>query len=363
MSKSRQAAAGGPRPAEAHQASSRGSIASVQFLNRPATADDGDPGTPYLLPSIPYLRLRCTLVAREPAQLPAYHGSLLRGAFGHALRRAVCAMGPEQPCATCRLRRTCVHTQLFETFIEEEDPPPFLRGLPSPPRPYLFEPRSDRRDFAPGDPLDFDLLLVGRAADLAAYALLAVERMAAAGLGSRRSRFALDGVLSPAAAGGDWQPLVEKAEVVPGAVPLPQWTEAPADAAERATLRFLTPTRLKVRGHLADGVGFRTLAFTMLRRTLELAHFYVPGVAIDWDLAPLLERAQAVRIATSDLHWHDWERYSQRQGSTMTLGGFVGSLTLEGELAPFAALLRAAEVLHVGKGATFGLGRVEVAFG
>jgi hypothetical protein len=44
----------------------------------------------------------------------------------------------------------------------------------------------------------------------------------------------------------------------------------------------------------------------------------------------------------------------------MTLGGFVGELEVEGSLTPFAPLLRTAEILHIGKGPTFGLGRMEV---
>jgi CRISPR-associated endoribonuclease Cas6 len=31
---------------------------------------------------------------------------------------------------------------------------------------------------------------------------------------------------------------------------------------------------------------------------------------------------------------------------------------VEGDLAPFSPLLRGGEILHVGKGATFGLGRI-----
>ena len=83
----------------------------------------------YPLPPIPFTRLRCTLIARERAGLPVYKGSLLRGAFGHALRRAVCAMGPEQPCESYRLRRACIYTRIFETFVEGdlEPPAPLLR--------------------------------------------------------------------------------------------------------------------------------------------------------------------------------------------------------------------------------------------
>ncbi|HEX7181344.1 MAG TPA: CRISPR system precrRNA processing endoribonuclease RAMP protein Cas6, partial [Thermoanaerobaculia bacterium] len=73
-----------------------------------------------------------------------------------------------------------------------------------------------------------------------------------------------------------------------------------------------------------------------------------------------LEHAGTVRIAASDLHWFDCQRYSNRQGRKIDIGGLLGSLELEGDLAPLAPLLRTAELVHVGKGATFGLGKLEV---
>lgn len=298
----------------------------------------------YRLPDVPYLRLRFTLAALAPARLPPYKGSMLRGAFGHALRRAVCAMGPAQPCATCPLRAVCVYPRLFESLIEGE-PPPFLRGLPTAPRPYVFEPDDEQRDFAPGDPLRFDLLLFGQAVQFAPYARLAVERMADAGLGSGRHRFRLQ----RAETAGEGS--------VPGPAPaLPDDAEAGAGA----TLHLLTPLRIKSDSRLETTFSFRRLAFLIVRRTLEIAHFHVPGAALDWTFRPLLDAAGAVRIAHADLRWHDWERYSNRQQTTMRLGGLVGRLRLEGDLAPVTPLLAAAEVLHVGKGATFGLGRVRV---
>lgn len=74
-----------------------------------------------------------------------------------------------------------------------------------------------------------------------------------------------------------------------------------------------------------------------------------------------LDAADGVRIASSELSWQDWERWSQRPRTSMKLGGIVGRLVLEGVgLQSFALLLAAAEALHAGKGATFGLGRVRV---
>ncbi len=314
---------------------------------------------PYPLPAIPYLRLHLTLRALAPAHLPPYLGSMLRGAFGHALRRSVCAMGPEQPCESCRLRQACVYPRIFETFIEGE-PPPLLRGLTSAPRPYVFEPRFDPADAAPrhlaaGDPLAFDLILIGQAVDLQAYVLLAVERMARSGLGVSRAPFELDRAEAPTPDGtltlfADGRPT--------GPAAPPSFPSREPLGANRTTIRLLTPLRLKERGHLAATLDARSLVLAMIRRTLELAWFHVPGAAIDWTFRPLLDQAAALR-SSPDVAWHDWERYSSRQQRKVTLGGLLGTLEIEDTIPPdLAALLRTAEILHAGKGATFGLGRI-----
>jgi hypothetical protein len=316
------------------------------------------------LPAIPYLRLRVTLRAEEPAELPPYQGSLLRGAFGHALRRLVCAAGPKQPCATCRLRRGCHYTRLFETFIDGE-PPPFLRGLDTAPRPYVFEPdvahlhRGYPR-YAPGDPLGFDLLLLGQATDLAGWALLAVEAMAHDGLGARRARFVLDRVQARDPE-GRWIALRDNGRWTGCDAPPPSVPPTNGLPTDRLNVHIQTPLRLPTRDNAAGSFRMRDLAFLMIRRILELATFHVPGAAPDWTFRPLLEHAGTVRISARDLHWYDWQRYSNRQERKMSFGGFLGNVELEGNLAPLAALLRTSEIVHVGKGATFGLGKLELA--
>ena len=312
----------------------------------------------YPLPKIPFLRLRCTLRAQEAAQLPPFKGSLLRGAFGHSLRRMVCVMGPQQACATCSLRTACTYTRLFECFIEGE-PPPLLRGLPSAPRPIVFEPGDLRRGFNTGETLTFDLLLLGQAVQLQSFALLAIERMAEAGLAAGRRRFCLERVEFPDAAGG-WRVGFEQGgQPWPGTVPAALPPEPPPDL-QRITIRFLTPTRFQTRGELETGTDFRNLVFKALRRVLELAHFHVPGEPLDWHFRPYLEAAEAVRQVDAEFTWDDYQRYSNRQGRSLKMGGFVGHLTVEGELTPFLPLLAMAEVVHVGKGAIFGLGHLVV---
>jgi hypothetical protein len=256
------------------------------------------------------------------------------------------------------LRRTCFYTRIFEPSVEGE-PPPFLHGIDQAVRPYVFEPLGGEGPVEPGETLSFDLLLFGQAVELQAYAVLAVDRMAQVGLGFQRARFRLARVEALGLSGPPRTLFTEGAPLSfqPAQASRP---EPDSPAAERITLRFATPLRLKVRDRLAGRPGFRDLVFNALRRVLDLAHTHVPGAAVEWGFRTFLEQSSAVRVVTEDLRWHDWERWSNRQRTAMKLGGVLGTVVLEGDLSPFVPLLRTAEVVHVGKGATFGLGKVFV---
>lgn len=336
----------------------------------------------YQLPHFSYLRMRFSLQAQRDSHLPYFKGSLLRGAFGHALRRTVCVMGPQQPCETCLLRRQCAYPQLFETFVEGE-PPPFLRGLDTAPRPYVFEPFDQQQQYRAGEALRFDLLLFGKAIPLHPYAIYAVSQMASEGLGYKRFPFDLlkvewqegeskqqkeKGKLQEERGGNEpwtaigeseWRLLYDGASKRLLENPLPQLVfDATDHVPSAAHLQFQTPTRLKFNNTLTSEFSFRMLAFKMIRRVLELAHFYLPEANLNWEFGDLLAAANLVAISQRRLQWVDWERRSNRQNTEMKMGGFVGEIVLEGDLTPFSHLLRTCEIVHVGKGTVFGNGKM-----
>jgi len=43
--------------------------------------------------------------------------------------------------------------------------------------------------------------------------------------------------------------------------------------------------------------------------------------------------------------------------SSHELGGFVGSVVYQGEISPWLPLIKAGEILHIGKATAFGLGK------
>ena len=70
--------------------------------------------------------------------------------------------------------------------------------------------------------------------------------------------------------------------------------------------------------------------------------------------------SEKVMIEKEDLTWYDWQRYSACQDTRMKLGGFVGEVTYTGEqLKEFFPYILLGKYIHVGKGATFGLGKYE----
>jgi CRISPR-associated endoribonuclease Cas6 len=177
------------------------------------------------------------------------------------------------------------------------------------------------------------------------------------GLGRNRVPFRLERALARAP-DGTWKPVLEDGRMRGRGTTRPSFPAAEPLGA-RVTLRFLTPTRLRVEDDHVETTTFPELVEAMVRRVFEVTFFHVRDPEIDWRLADLAA-ARVVKVVGMDLRWHDWERYNAHQHTLMNMGGFMGTVEVEGDLAPFTPLLRAAEIVHVGRGTPFGLGRVEV---
>ena len=132
-----------------------------------------------------------------------------------------------------------------------------------------------------------------------------------------------------------------------------------ASSSDFLTINFITPTRLKFDGRLSEALEFHILFRNILRRISLLSYFHCEEEP-DLDYRGLIEESLNVRVKKSNLHWFDWERYSNRQETRMMMGGFTGQVTFEGETEPFLPFLLLGEYIHVGKGTSFGLGKYQI---
>jgi len=127
----------------------------------------------------------------------------------------------------------------------------------------------------------------------------------------------------------------------------------------RLGLDFLTITRIKFEENYVHHIELHMLIRSLLRRLSSLAYFH-HGWELELDFTGLIERAAEVRLVKDGTRWVDWERYSSRQDNKVNMGGLVGRVEYEGYLDEFLPLLRLGELVHVGKGAVFGMGKYKV---
>lgn len=305
--------------------------------------------------NLPLARYRFSFRMQAPLRLPEFAGSLLRGQFGASLRRIAC-MTHAPSCDGCPLRATCPYPAIFEA------PAPAAHSMQNfshVPNPYVIEPPpSGARTLDAGDELRFSMVLAGRATAQLPLITFALQRALESGLGHERARGQLQQVEWQHGPGADdyttlWTPqhqaLADHEPIV---------VQPPASFGGQALrLAIHTPMRLQHQGRplRADALTPRKLVADLLRRITLLADFHAgqPGLVPD---APALVAHAESLPDERHLRWQDWSRYSSRQQQEMTLGGVVGSWTLQGELGPLLPWLWLGQWLHIGKNATMGMG-------
>ena len=314
-----------PQPANPHP--------GTMLLNLPAT--------------LPIARYRYTFTITRTLQSPAYIGSALRGAFGHALRRASVPRGhrPEP-----ELLQHTPYTHIFEPA-----PRPDI-GLANPatiPPPYSIEPArlDDRRDYPPGSQYQFSLVLIGRARHYLPLISYAWQQAFRTAEGIARGQGELAAIAIEREDG--WQELYDGERIAEH----DNHITLPDTVPDRLTLRLLTPLRLQHNGVAlgVERIGAQTL-LTQLQRRLSLTAQIHLGITPQADYLAL--KNQAAQVAShKNLRWYDWQRYSNRQQRHMHLGGVIGDWELAGLAPEHARALQIEQWLHLGKNTTFGLGR------
>lgn len=306
-------------------------------------------------------RYNFVLTALDPLSLPPYKGSTLRGVFGHAFKRIVCAQR-KQDCTECLLRIDCPYASVFES--RPPDDANVRRLQAAIPRPFVIEPPlTGQTRFSPGEEIEFKLVLVGRAIDLLAYFVVAFQEAGRMGIGKGRGQYRLTRVET---APWDDRPVeTVYTHTLRSSIIKRDCTLRFPDLVKRAqvlatdgtvTLDFLTPTRIKDRGEWISRAEFGPLVRALLQRVSSLANFHC-GEKWEYDFRGAIDRAAGVQLVEDGTHWDDWERYSSRQDQRVKLGGFIGPVTYAGDLAEFVPLLIAGSLVHVGKGTVFGNGQ------
>lgn len=265
----------------------------------------------------------------------------VKSVFAQAFRRATgcitagggCGAGIDCPCR--------------QTFGQQVSPDPeAVRRYQKPPLPFVFSfPAAAARQ---GETVPVGLVLVGQAANhLPAY-LTALRQLFLLPELRRRVRGTLCSVVSSDLAGTCHELLSADGRTTLDRVLLLSAADltAPATGGQDFILNLRTPLRL-----LRDGRPLRQLAAPALmgalfRRISALAYYY-GEITLPHDFKSLALLSQELLLTAGSCQWTDW-------GSGVQ--GLLGRFTLGGDLDDFLPFLLLGELLHVGKGASYGMG-------
>lgn len=298
------------------------------------------------------LPLEVRAIALDPVTFPAFAGSTIRGAFGHALKDAACVVD-HRICDVCRLVDECAYPALFEPRPRQGARR--LAKQQRAPAPYVLRAPETAGEVRAGEPFSFGVTLVGRAVLLLPLVAAALLRAGERGVAAERSRFRIDRIDGPDGApvlAGD-PPLLSR----PGPVAPSSFLAGSELDGGRVRVAFPDAVRLMKDGALARELPFDALVRSLLWRASTLLEFH-EGTDLQVDFRGWIERARSVRTVRSELRRVDSLRWSSRQARAMNLRGVCGHVDYEGDLAAFAPLLAIGAAVGVGKGTTFGLGRM-----
>ena len=310
-----------------------------------------------------FLSYELTLRALQSTPLPPFLGSTLHGGFGSALKQAGCFLPAANACPPCRQPEQCPYNRLFE-FKNLPGRSIPKRYAESPPKLFVIElPVSHPPHLYAGERLVFRMTLFGPAIDLRIYPIVAMRVWGEKGLGYQRGRFELERIVARNPLTGGEQQVYSHADQMVHQNDRPfnladicTWSES-WQVGNLVKLSFLTPARLFGRGYGVQDLDLRVVIKSALERLAILALLSgLPENEADW--AAPLQVAEKISVVSRAVHMQDLSRYSKRQDLRMSYGGFTGHMILQGDFTALKPYLKIAELLHVGKNSTFGLGEV-----
>lgn len=318
--------------------------------------NSNDNSQPSIVKGIKYLRLHFVAEAMDDCMLAPYLGSTLRGALGHAFRNNSC-MSRKSNCNKCMFIKHCAYAYIFETMRESiADSKHAIHAHV--PHPFIIEPpEQGTRALTSGDKIQFSVVLVGRAREYYPFFIMAFEQALWRGLGQNRNRFKLLEVKQRISdcltiwRGGN--------EIVNSPVEEIASFLEPIEPIDKITINTITPLRIVAKGRLTDELPFKVLIKSVFRRLDLLDKVHGSGYGLGIPFGEFIRKTDDIEYLCqeSTTRWHDWTRFSNRQNTSMQLGGVHGELSYAGDLTAFIPFLRMAEVLHVGKNTSFGLGQ------
>lgn len=267
---------------------------------------------------------KISILIKTDARVPYFIGSQLRGALGYALKKVTC-INPSYKCDGCFVAENCLYYKFYE-----------MRNMP---HHYRF-------DFDLGkDFYAFDFYLFESACEKLPYVVSAFHMMLTQnGLGKERKIYKnFDMYINDTSCFTDGQFKLPKDFIK---------TFQIDKIYQDIQLEFKTPLRMKKNNRFVkkEELTLKDLVNSVYQRQMKLLGkkprrfpYEIEG-----------------EIVKNELYFKELRRMSNRQKTTMNMGGLMGVLKIKGLNDKAFHVLKLAELIGAGKQTVFGLGKLQI---
>lgn len=305
-----------------------------------------------------YADITFTLEFESPIKIYDNTGFIIRSVFGKELHDMCCVV-KQKTCSTCPMCYTCIYAWFFETHLEKQNS--IISGRTRASHPFTHS--IENSNLQPTTLLELKFTLIGKGIDYLPYVFYALIRAGNHGVFKNRISFTIKDVLY------NGRSILQGSETISIPIEPKIWRipnkEQELNTNKEICIQLLTPFRYKKNGTYSDVIQIEDILLAASRRMKTLMLLYGKQKISDSELK-LFEAVDnnimtRIKLKQKNLMWKDITYYSGRQQKPMKLGGVQGSVIMEGlwnkeELS----LLSAAEIFHIGKNVSFGLGRISV---
>ncbi len=301
---------------------------------------------------IEYINLKVNYYGLSTPLYPYFIGAFIRGNFGLYLKRISCPFRGKKNCYNCIIKDGCFYFNVFEKDRngKEQIPHPFIIETD-----YFFEKKLYD--------ISFNVIVFGEIVKNYEYFILVFYELWKNGFGRRKIRAKKFEILSRGKlifSSGKGEKILERP--VKKEFSLKDRGEK---GVRRVFIKLKSPLRLMRKGKALRRVLFEDLIRASLRRYILISKNYGEGGEVfkPERIKFTVGEAKNVETLKDETLWVEYSRYSTRRREKLRFRGLKGEIEYEGKfLEEHTALLRFAEIFHIGSLTSFGYGKIALEF-
>ena len=267
---------------------------------------------------------KLTIIIKTTQKPQYFIGSQIRGAFGYALKKVTC-INPTSLCEGCFATTNC----LYHQFYEEKNS-------------Y----HKYRLDFELGkNYYDFSFYLFEEVCEKLPYIISALHMMLTQnGLGKEKVKYEnFEMFINDKSCMQKWKIVIPKEFIKRFEI---------KNRDKNIKLKFITPLRIKKDNRFlrSDEIELKSLINSIYQRQMKI-------LGREYKKFPYEIKGE---IISKSLQFKELTRLSNRQKTTMNMGGIIGEIEFKNLNKECFEVLKLGELLGVGKQTVFGLGKIKV---